>query len=368
LAEEDQQDKTEPATSKRLEDARESGKVAKSQEVGSVAILMGSVLIMYFTASYMLEDAKNMMTGFFQSLHQVEADLPSIVSLFHATVWQIFFILGPFFLAALIVAVAANVAQVGIRISPKALKPKFSSINPAQGFKRIFSSHGLVELVKSLVKISVVGWVGWWTIKEEYPNTLPLVDQSIQDILTYWGWVAFKLFLRAGLAWVLLAILDFSYRKWKFAKDMRMTKQQVKDETKQREGDPFVKGRIRGIQRERARQRMMAAVPEADVVITNPTHYAVALVYRPNEMGAPKVVAKGADYLAQQIQVVAREHDVPILQNQVLARSLYSSVEVDQYVPIELYKAVAEVLAYVYRLGGKKTAMYSATTRHGDRA
>ena len=252
----------------------------------------------------------------------------------------------------MIIALAANIAQVGFLLAPKALKPKFSTLNPKQGIKKVISSRGLVELAKSLLKIAVVGWVTWWTIREEFPNTLGLVHQTPEQILGFWGDVAFKIFLRAGVVWVFLAILDYSYQKWKMAKEMRMTKQEVKDEHKQREGDPQVKGRIRSIQREQARRRMMAAVPEADVVITNPTHYAVALAYRPEEMDAPKVVAKGADHLAQQIQVVAREHDVPVLQNRALARALYDSAEVDQYIPVDVYQAVAEVLALVYRLRG----------------
>ncbi|MBI2881379.1 MAG: flagellar biosynthesis protein FlhB [Candidatus Tectomicrobia bacterium] len=360
MAEKDQQEKTEPASPKRREEAREAGKVAKSVEVSSAALLLGGLVIFYFASSFMVETAGDLMRGFFREMGEVRLDHSTVLTLLYAVLWQAVRLLGPFFLASLFVAVAANVAQVGFLFAPKALKPNFSAVSPLQGAKRLFSSQGLVELLKSLVKIALVGWVTWWTVREEFFNTLPLVHQTPPEILSFWGGVTFKIFLRAGLVWIFLALLDFAYRRWKMEKDLRMTKQEVKDETKQREGDPQIKGRIRSIQREQARRRMMAAVPKADVVITNPTHLAVALSYRLEKMHAPKVVAKGADYLAEQIQVIAREHGVPVLRNQKLARSLYESVEVDQYIPVELYKAVAEVLAYVYRLRGKDVTAAAA--------
>ncbi|MFQ5692170.1 MAG: flagellar biosynthesis protein FlhB [Nitrospinota bacterium] len=367
MPENDQQEKTEPASPKRREEARESGKVAKSQEVGSVVILMGALLVFYFSANFMLTGAGDLMSRFFRGLARVELDRSSLLSLLYAALWQMSYILGPFFLATVVFALVANVAQVGLLLAPKALKPNFSAVSPRTGIKKLFSSQGLVELVKSLLKIGIVGWVAWWTFQEEFPKTLPLIHQTPRQILAFWGSVAFKIFLRASLVWIFLALLDFAYRKWKMEKDMRMTKQEVKDELKQREGDPQVKARVRGIQREQARRRMMTAVPEADVVVTNPTHLAVALAYKPGAMDAPKVVAKGADLIAEQIRVVAREHDVPVIRNRKLARDLYESVDVDQYVPVELYQAVAEVLAFVYRLRGKDAEMAAATGPEGAR-
>jgi len=256
--------------------------------------------------------------------------------------------LFPLFLTAFSIALLANYLQVGFVLSSESVQPKLSKIDPIKGFQKLFSIRSLVELAKNMFKISIVGFVVYVTIRGEIENFIPLMYQSVWGILIYIARVAFKIVLMVCLALIILAALDYIYQKWEFEKNLKMTKQEVKDESKQTEGDPLVKARIKRLQRDMARKRMMASVPEADVVITNPTHLAVALRYDQADMFAPKVVAKGTGFIAENIKDIARKNNVTIVNNKPLARVLYKSVDVDEMIPANLYKAVAEVLAFVY--------------------
>jgi flagellar biosynthetic protein FlhB len=263
---------------------------------------------------------------------------------------QTFIILAPFLILVIVASLSANLLQVGFLFSTKAIAPKLSKIDPLKGFGRMFSLRSLTELIKSVLKIVVITTVAWLTVRSEIASTLPLMDQEVGEILVYISRVSFRIL--AMTCWVLaaLAVLDYAYQKWEHERNLKMSRQEVRDENKQTEGDPLIKGRIRRLQREMARKRMMAAVPKADVVITNPQHLAVALQYTPENMKAPVVVAKGADLLAAKIREIAAAHHIPIIENKPVAQLLCKMVQVDRAIPEILYKAVAEILAQVYSL------------------
>jgi flagellar biosynthetic protein FlhB len=348
------QERTERATPKRRQQAREKGQVAQSREVSSVVILMTALGLLYFSGSWMLLTMGTIVAGVYQSLGTLRLDTVADLSVFSIEIFRnMVRVLAPLFLLLIIAGIAANVLQFGFGLFPKKLVPKLTQLNPASGIKRIFSLKSLVELVKSILKLVVVGWIAYGVISGHLKEFPALVDLDVGQILVFTGQVAFKITLYVCLAMLLMAALDFIYQRWQFEKNLKMTKQEVKDEHKQVEGDPKVKGRIRSMQREVAMRRMMESVPEADVVITNPTHLAIALRFDADNMVAPRVVAKGADHIAARIREIAAENDVPLVENKPLAQALYRMVELGDYIPAELYRAVAEVLAYVYRLKGR---------------
>jgi flagellar biosynthetic protein FlhB len=256
-------------------------------------------------------------------------------------------------LPLLIAGLAGNILQIGFEIHVEPLAPKLSKLNPLTGLKRILSLRGLVELGKSLAKIVFIAAIAWGVVSGYLTEFPTLVRRDIGGIWEFTHTAAFRIILYVCLAMVVLAVLDYAYQRWQHEQSLKMTKQEVKDERKQTEGDPQIKARIRSLQRQAAYHRMMAEVPKADVVITNPTHLAVALRFDPTEMAAPRVVAKGADHIAERIRDIARSHDVPLVENKPLAQALFKLAEPGDTIPVELYRAVAEVLAYVYRLKGK---------------
>ncbi|HOJ52664.1 MAG TPA: flagellar biosynthesis protein FlhB [Syntrophales bacterium] len=349
MAEQDQE-KTEQATPKRKEEAREKGQVAKSREVSSAAILIGGLVYLWFGAVPMMEKIMKVMKKDFAAAATVTLSVESVPFIITGLIYDLFSIVLPFFLLAACVALIVNLVQTGFVFSGEPLVPKWSRINPVENLKRLFSLQALVELTKNLLKVAIIGITLWLTIRNEL-NTVPqLVSWSVPDIVAYVGKVAFRIMTSTCWILIVLAVLDFIYQHWEHMKSLKMTKQEVKEEYKQLEGDPLVKGRIRRIQREMARKRMMAAVPKADVVITNPTHYAVALRYEQEKMAAPTVVAKGTEYLAEKIKEIARLHHVPIVENREVAQMLFKLTEVGEVIPETLYRAVAEILAYVYRI------------------
>jgi len=342
------QRKTERATPKKREEARKKGQVAKSRDAASVAVLLACLIFFWFGASGMVEKTMALARGLLTQSAQFNVDCNNIQGLSISLVYKISALLFPLFLTAFSMALLVNYLQVGFVLSAESVQPKLSKIDPIKGFQKLFSIRSLVELAKNIFKISIVGFVVYMTIRGEIGNFIPLMDQSVWGILIYIAGVAFKIVLMVCLALIILAILDYIYQKWEFEKNLKMTKQEVKDESRQTEGDPLVKARIRRLQRDMARKRMMASVPEADVVITNPTHLAVALRYDQTSALAPKVVAKGTGFIAENIKDIARKNNVPIVNNKPLARVLYKHVDVDEMIPANLYKAVAEVLAFVY--------------------
>jgi|YelNatPaOPRAMG01_1025707.scaffolds.fasta_scaffold18789_7 flagellar biosynthetic protein FlhB len=347
---ENDQEKTEQATPKRLEEAREKGQVAKSREISSAAVLIGGLAYFWFGAAPMMEKMMAMMKRNFTAAATARVSMENISSIMTGMIYELFCIVLPLFLLAASIALVINLIQTGLVMSAEPLIPKWSRIDPISNLKRLFSLQALVELIKNCLKVVIIGATLWLTVRSEI-NTIPhLALLSVPDIVAYVGKVAFRIMTSTCWILIVLAVLDYMYQRWEHLKSLKMTKQEVKEEFKQLEGDPLVKGRIRRIQREMARKRMMAAVPKADVVITNPTHYAVALEYKQETMAAPVVVAKGADYLAQKIKEIARKHQVPIVENKEVAQMLFKLTDVNETIPETLYRAVAEILAYVYRI------------------
>ena len=349
MAENDQdQERTEEATSRRREDAREKGQVARSTEIVSVGILVACLIYFYFGASGLLKNIMELMTSGFRSAGQFNLTQDSLTYLISDYIFKGFTILFPIMLTIIVAAILGNILQVGVMFSSESVNPQFSKIDPVKGFQRLFSARSIVELIKNICKICIISMVAYFVVKGELANVIPLMDQSIWGILTYFGRICFKIILTTTIILVLLAILDYIYQRWEYEKSLRMSKQEIKDEYKNTEGDPLIKSRIRRLQREIAQKRMMAQVPKADVIITNPTHLAVAIQYDHENMMAPKVVAKGANLIADKIKEIARENDVPIVEDKPLAQVLYKMVDIDQLIPEDLYRAVAEVLAFVY--------------------
>jgi len=344
------QEKTERATPKKRQEARKKGQVAKSRDVTSVAVLLACLIFFWFGASGMVEKTMALSRWVLVRSGQFTIDCDTIQGLSVGLIYKTFSILSPLLLTAFFMALVANYLQVGFVLSSESVQPKLSKIDPVKGFQKLFSLRSLVELLKNIFKISIVGFVVYVIISREIDHFVPLMDQSVWGILIYIAGVIFKIVLMVCLVLIILATLDYIFQKWEFEKDLKMTKQEVKDESKQTEGDPLVKARIKRLQRDIARKRMMASIPKADVVITNPTHLAVALCYDQANMFAPKVVAKGAGFIAENIKDIARRNNVPIVNNKPLARVLYKNVNVDEMIPENLYKAVAEILAFVYRM------------------
>ncbi len=261
--------------------------------------------------------------------------------------------MGPILIVGVAVAFLCDVVQVKWRPTGKPLMPKFSKLNPIKGFKKFVSKEAIVELVKSILKIGLIVYVVYSYLKDKFGVIFSLYDISMKQAIGLIGELVTELGIRVSAVYLIVGFLDYIYQKYKFKEDMKMTKQEVKDEFKDSEGDPQIKGKQRQRMREASQRRMMQKLPEADVVITNPTHYAVAIKYDPDEYEAPMVLAKGENYLAQKIKETAKEHHIEIVENKPLARMLYANVEVGELVPPELYQAVAEVLAFVYHLQGK---------------
>jgi len=353
----DQQERTERATPKRREEARKKGQVAKSMEVNSSAILLVSLLFLYFGGSYMLENMQYYCRVIFENYDSITINLGNIQGYLQVASIGFLKIILPFIATILFVGLAINYAQVGFFISFEPLQPKFSKVNPLQGIKRVlFSKRALVELLKGIFKIIIVGGIAYLSIKGEMETYPSMMDKEPSQILIYTAKQVLSIGLKIAFVFLILALLDFMFQKYDYEKSIRMTKQEVKEEFKQLEGDPKVKARIRRIQIDMARRRMMEDIPEADVVITNPTHVAVALKYRPKEMDAPTVVAKGREKIAHRIKQIAEENDIPVVEDKPLAWALFKSTEIGDQVPEDLFQAVAEVLAYVYRLKNKSVS------------
>ncbi len=266
----------------------------------------------------------------------------------------LFQVVGPFVLTALLLGVIANVLQTGFLVSTQSLVPDFNRINPLNGAKRFISSRGLMEVTKSVGKLGIIGWIGYSTVSNGYPEILAATRREPQYITSQIGDMIYRLSLRIALFLLILAAIDFVYQRWSFEKSIRMTKEEVRQDMKQTEGNPQTKARIRTRQRMLAKRRMMSSIPLADVVLTNPTHFAVALKYDGATMVAPVLLAKGADLVAQRIRELAEEHNIPIVENPPLTRALYRQVDIGQEVPGEFYGAVAEVLAFVYNINKKQ--------------
>ena len=352
-------DKTEEATPKKLEDARKEGQVAKSREVGmGFSLLAVFVLLKIYVGALGERFIQNFRNTYMRIPEFVGVegtyDASSFMRMMREGILEMIIMMLPFLAVGFMVAFISDVMQVKWKFTAKPLKPKFSKMNPLKGVKKIISAQSLFELLKAIVKVIFIVILAYQTIKDKILILYSLYDMSMMKALGTIGTVVTDLGIRISAFYLVVAAVDFVYQKMKFKKDMRMSKQEVKDEYKNSEGDPQIKSQIKQRMRQASQRRMVQSVPEADVVITNPTHFAVALKYDADSGKAPIVVAKGEDFLAQRIKDMARENGVEIVENKPLARMLYHNVELGEEIPPELYQAVAEVLAYVYGLKGNK--------------
>ncbi|MGI6657749.1 MAG: flagellar biosynthesis protein FlhB [Desulfobulbus sp.] len=346
-------ERTESPTGKRREDFRKKGQVAQSREVNSAAMFALLLLFWIAFAPLFWERAQFLLAAIWGQCCEYAVTPASLMHLAYFIALNLAILLLPLFLTAMFIGVMASFIQIGWLFTTKPLMPDLAKFDPIKGFGRMFSKRSLVELVKSLLKVILIGWVAYQTLRNQFGEALLLVDVPVEGTIAYMAKTAVLVMGKVAAVMILLAILDFSYTRWEMEEKMKMTKQEVKEEMKESEGDPHIKSKIRSIQQQMARRRMMAAVPGADVVVTNPTHFAVAIQYDPETMDAPQVVAKGQDLVARRIRELAREHEVPLVENPPVARLLHKKVEVGQSIPEELFRAVAEILAYVYSLQGK---------------
>jgi flagellar biosynthetic protein FlhB len=353
MAEESYQEKTERATPKRREDARKRGQVARSMELNSVTILFFGLVSLTFLSGWIFQQVSS---GFIEN-YALIADLdltPSAAhEIFKENGFRILRTVFPMMVVIVIGGILINFAQVGALFSLEPITPKAEKFDLTKGAKRIFSKKTAVELFRDVLKVAIIGSVAFLTIKAEFPNIVLLTDQSAGQVLVFCATTTLKLGLRIALALLFLAILDFAFQRFEQEKNLRMTRQEVKEELKEHEGDPLIKSRVKRIQRELSRKRMLKEVETADVVVTNPTHIAVALRYDMEKDEAPLLVAKGERLIAEKIKEIARKFEIPIVENKPLAKSLFELAEVGMLIPAKLYRAVAEVLAYVYKQKGK---------------
>lgn len=351
----DSGEKTEQPTSKRRQDERKEGNIFQSKEITTVvsiaAVFYGFKLLYSLIESTILKSMKDM----FESLSEVSViNISQTEKLFTDALISFLIASMPVLLISIIAAVIPVIAQTRGLVSFKSIKPKFSNINPLSGFKRMFSLKSIIELLKSIIKITVLIYVVYDAIKKEISSMYKMIDMSVEEICSYTGDIFMNIVEKLIIVFLFVAALDYMYQRWEYEKKLKMTKQEVKEEYKNTEGDPKIKGRIKQKQRENSMRRMMQAVPDANVVIRNPTHYAVALKYEHGMNSAPVVVAKGKDNIAFKIIEIAEKHDIVIVENRPLARALYAEVEIDCEIPSNYYQAVAEVIAFVYRVKKKE--------------
>jgi flagellar biosynthesis protein FlhB len=354
MAEDTFQEKTEPATDKKKSDAREKGKVLKSMDLNSSLSLMTGLLVLGGAGSLMAFRLESFTREMFTYAGTMVVTRTSIAEIVTRAFMTIGIAISPFLIALVVIGILANVGQVGFLFSTKALEPKFEKLNPGRGIRKVLlSRRSLVELLKNLLKVFIVALAAYMSLKDILPEAITLMDGTTEAIVAFMTSTSLAVGWKVGLAFLAVSVADYVFQRFEYERDLRMTKQEVKEEAKMLEGDPLIKGKIRTIQRQIAYKRMMQDVPKADVVVTNPTHFAVALKYDIARMSAPTVVAKGADLIALRIKSIAVEHDIPIVEDKPLAQILYKSVEVGDQVPQKLFQAVAQVLAYIYRM--KKT-------------
>lgn len=353
-------EKTEPATAKKLREAREDGKVVKSKELTAAFDLIILFLVLKIFVSFVGNRLMNSFVDIYGRIpdfvreNAVDVTEKSVAALMSDALIQILIVCVPFFAFGFVVTALISVIQVGWKVTGKPLQPKFDKFNPINGFKRIFSKDSIFELVKSILKIFVIVYVAYTSIRGHAQDIFILYEIPLMQAIMLCGTVIINAGLKISLVYLVIGLADFIYQKYRFNEDMKMTKQELKDEYKNTEGNPEIKGRQRQRMREASQRRMMQDVPKADVVITNPTHLAVAIKYDAEVSRAPIVIAKGEDYLAKKIREKAKENHIEIVENKPLARMLYANVDIGSEIPPELYQAVAEILAMVYNMRNRE--------------
>lgn len=356
-------EKTEKATPKKRSETRKKGQVAKSQELPSAFIFIFVFASFLAFGNYFSKHLDPLFKDIFANQLLTELSITTIMTLGSDLLLKLVILLAPIFIIVIIVSIIGNVAQFGFMLTKDPIKPQFSKINPLSGFKRIFSMRTIVELLKTLLKLSIIGIIVYRFISKEFITIESLALVPIKQTYSYVVSLIIKLGITVGAIFVVLAVLDYMYQKYEYEKSIRMSKQDIKDEYKKLEGDPLIKSKIKERQMKMAVARMMQEVPKADVVITNPTHFAVALKYDANTMEAPIVIAKGMDNVALKIREIAKEHGVITMENRLLARALYSQAEIGDTIPADLFQAVAEILAYVYKIKGTRNTSQNRVTK-----
>ncbi|MBS4177106.1 flagellar biosynthesis protein FlhB [Lederbergia citrea] len=346
-------EKTEKATPKKRQDTRKKGQTAKSQDVNTAIGLLAVFSFLLFFSPKLGEITLNTFRHSFNEYLLMEVTEANVRLIMMDILKEIAILLGPIMLVALLAGIGANLMQVGFMASGEPLMPKLEKIDPIKGLKRIFSIRAIVELLKSMLKIGFVGAITLFVLWSRIDEVLILSHKSIASALKTLGSLTIQMGIAASIALLFLSLFDYLYQRYDYEKNIRMSKQDIKDEYKNIEGDPLIKSKIKQKQREMAMSRMMQEVPKADVIITNPTHYAIALKYDEEKAEAPIVLAKGVDFMAQKIKLIAGEHKIVMVENRPLARSLYEQVDIGDTIPDDFFKAVAEILAYVYRIKHK---------------
>lgn len=345
-------EKTEEATQARRDEFRKRGQIANTKELGSGLILLTAFVVIYLAGQFFLREIFELFELSYGSNLSAAAREESFKSVLIVALKKFVFLFFPLGLIAMVIGVMSSFFQIGILNVENALEPDLNKINPMSGLQRLFSLKALVEGLKSLVKISMVIYLIYYILSKDIVSIANLMDFSAREMLEFIGQKTSQLIGVVAMLMIVIAAADYFYQRWDLEKQMMMTKQEVREEIKSREGDPLIKSRVRRIQRDIANRRMMQEVPKADVIITNPTHIAVALKYSEN-LPAPQLIAKGGDLMAEKIKAIAREHGVPIVENKPLARAIFKTLEIGQVIPRELFVAVAEVLSYVYKLKKK---------------
>lgn len=351
---EDKASKTEDASEHKLKKAKEDGNVPTSKEVNNFFALFAATLVIFLAVPPFLQDLMNIMGNLFQNAGNIRINQGTADLILFETSKEFFKALAPVFGIFVLFALVGGLIQNGIIISTKSIEPKLSKISIIKGFGRMFALKSVVELLKAIAKSILVGVV-MYAIAYYYKDTIPvLADMEIEQHALFVYYFLLKLLFILAVILILLAMADFAYQKYNYLEDMKMSMKELKDEHKDTNGDPFVKSRQAQLRMEKARARMMQEVPDADVVITNPTHFAIALRYNPEKEPVPRVVAKGHDHIALKIKEIAKENKVPIVENVDLARTLWKTVDLDEIIPMDLYQAVADVIAYIMKLKAKK--------------
>ncbi len=351
--EQDDSSKTEDPTAKKLEEARKRGQVAQSKELNTWIMLLAATLIIGVSSKGMFNEFSDYLKIFLEQPHLMASGPGGIGSVLSNVGLKMLGIVAIPLLVLMLASFLGPFTQVGLMISPEVLKMDFSKVSVVKGVGRLFSMRSVVEFLKGILKLSVIGTIGFVLVYPYLGGIEHTLDQSLEVMMATLYSMTMRMMIGILVALLAISIADVLYQRWEFNKQMRMTKQELKDEYKQTEGDPHVKGKLKQLRMEKARQRMMQAVPKADVIITNPTHFAVALRYDTEEMDAPVVIAKGVDEVAMRIREIGKDNNIEIVENPPLARSLYADVELDQAIPPELFKAVAEVISYVFQKRGK---------------
>lgn len=349
------EEKTESATPKKRRDAREKGQVAKSKELTTAILLLLTFLTLRIFATSILTNLTELIIMFLSFPVDIEnvVKTENVVDIYIKLLWVFFKIMAPILLVSAFAAIALNYLQVGFLFTLKPLVPKFNKMNPIEGFKNIVSKKALVEFIKSILKIGVIVYVIYSYLRDNFEVIPELLTMDILETAVFIGNTVINTGIRVAVVLIIISVFDYGFQFWEFEKNLKMSKQEIKEEYKMSDGNPQIKSKIREKQRQMSLRRMMTEVPKADVIITNPTHFAIAIKYDTTKAEAPIVVAKGKDIIAQKIKEIAKGNNIPTVENKPLAQALFKSVEIGDMVPADLYKAVAEVLAFVYSLKNK---------------